>query len=93
VLAVAILARYFHLRGAWRWIYVVCGRLALYFNVFVGVVQAFLNIPVLNALAPQQTEPPFLVTQPVGAGAVSSRSPSSRRADSTANRSPAARRL
>jgi len=63
VLAVAILARYFHLRGAWRWIYVVCAALALYFNVFVGVVQAFLNIPVLNALAPQQTEPPFLVTQ------------------------------
>ena len=63
VLAVAILARYFHLRGAWRRIYVVCAALALYFNVFVGVVQAFLNISVLNALAPQQTEPPFLVTQ------------------------------
>ena len=63
VLAVAILARYFHLRGPWRRIYVACAALALYFNVFVGVVQAFLNIPVLNALAPQQTEPPFLVTQ------------------------------
>jgi hypothetical protein len=63
VLAVAFLARYFHLRGAWRRIYVVCAALALYFNVFVGVVQAFLNIAVLNALAPQQTEPPFLVTQ------------------------------
>jgi len=90
VLAVAILARYFHLRGAWRWIYVVCAALALYFNVFVGVVQAFLNIPVLNALAPQQTEPPFLVISR-SCWRCSSRSPSSRRADSTANRSPGGR--
>ncbi len=64
VLAVAILARYApHLRGAWRWIYVVCAALGLYLNVFVGVVQAFLKVSILKALAPQQTEPPFLVTQ------------------------------
>jgi hypothetical protein len=37
--------------------------LALYLNVFVGVVQAFLKIPALNALAPKQTEPPFVVAQ------------------------------
>jgi len=39
--------------------------LALYLNVFVGVVQAFLKIPVLNAMAPKQTEPPFVVAQGV----------------------------
>src|SRR5882724_13399679 len=64
VLAVAILARYgLRLRGAWRPVYVVGAALALYFNVFVGVVQAFLKVPALHTLAPQQTEPPFLVAQ------------------------------
>jgi hypothetical protein len=64
VLAVAIAARYaFHLRGAWRHVYVVGAVLALYLNVFVGVVQAFLKVPALNALAPHQTEPPFVVSQ------------------------------
>ena len=29
----------------------VCAVVALYLNVFVGVVQAFLKIPVLNAMA------------------------------------------
>ena len=64
VLAIAILARYaFHLAGAWRWIYVVGAAIALYLNVFVGVVQAFLNVPALNVIAPNQTEVPFLLTQ------------------------------
>jgi len=64
VLAVAILARYaFHLIGAWRRIYVISAVAALYLNVFVAVVQAFLKVPALHALAPKQTEPPFLVTQ------------------------------
>jgi hypothetical protein len=64
VLAVAILARYaFHLAGGWRRIYVISAVTALYLNVFVGVVQAFLKVPALKALAPKQTEPPFLVTQ------------------------------
>jgi hypothetical protein len=64
VLAVAILARYpLHLAGAWRRVYAVCAAVALYLNVFVGVVQAFLKIPVLNAMAPKQTEPPFVVAQ------------------------------
>jgi hypothetical protein len=58
------LARYaFHLAGAWRWIYVVCAGIALYLNVFVGVVQAFQKVPALTALAPTQTEAPFVVTQ------------------------------
>ena len=64
VLAVAILARYaLHLAGAWRRIYVVGAAVALYLNVFVGVVQAFQKVPALTAMAPNQTEPPFVVTQ------------------------------
>jgi hypothetical protein len=64
VLTLAILARYaFHLAGAWRRIYVISAVSALYLNVFVGVVQAFLKIPALKGLAPKQTEPPFLVAQ------------------------------
>jgi hypothetical protein len=64
VLAIAIPARYvFHLAGAWRWIYVVGAALALYLNIFVAVVQAFLKVPALKALAPTQKEPPFLVAQ------------------------------
>ena len=66
VLAVVIPARYVtHLAGAWRWIYVVGAALALYLNVFVAVVQAFLKVPALKALAPTQKEAPFLVAQVV----------------------------
>jgi hypothetical protein len=64
VLAIAISARYvFNLAGAWRWVYVVGASIALYLNVFVLVVQSFLKVPALNALAPTQKEPPFLVAQ------------------------------
>jgi len=64
VLAVAIAARYLlRLAGAWRWIYVVAAVMALYLNVFVLVVQAFEKVPVLKAMAPTQSEPPFLVAQ------------------------------
>jgi hypothetical protein len=64
VLAIAIYARYSHyLAGPWRWIYVVGAVVALYLNVFVAVVQSFLKVPTLNALAPTQSEPPFLVAQ------------------------------
>ena len=64
VLAGAIFARYGRqLAGFWRWIYVVTAMIALYLNVFVGVVQAFQKIPALNAMAPTQTEPPFKLTQ------------------------------
>ena len=66
VLAVAILARYaFHLAGSWRWIYVVGAVIALYLNVFVLVVQGFMKVPALTAMAPTQKEPPFLVVQVV----------------------------
>jgi hypothetical protein len=64
VLAIAIYARYpGQLAGAWRWIYIVSALIALYLNVFVGVVQAFQKVPALQALAPTQTEPPFQVAQ------------------------------
>jgi len=64
VLAVAILARYSRqLAGHWRWIYVACAVIALYFNVFVGIVQSFEKIPALEAIAPTQTELPFKLTQ------------------------------
>jgi hypothetical protein len=64
VLAIAILARYsYHLSGAWRRIYVITAAIALYFNTFVAVVQTFLKVPSVHALAPTQKEPPFLVTQ------------------------------
>jgi len=47
-----------HLAGAWRWVYVVTAVTALYFNVFVLIVQLFEKISALNALAPQ-FGPPF----------------------------------
>jgi hypothetical protein len=63
-LAVVILALYsYKLVGAWRWIYVTTALLALYLNVFVGVVQTFQKVPFFHALAPTQTEPPFAVAQ------------------------------
>jgi hypothetical protein len=49
--------------GAWRVIYVIGAALALYLNCFVGVAQAFLKIPALTALAPNQTEAPFVIAQ------------------------------
>jgi hypothetical protein len=64
VLALAAAARYaFHLAGAWRWLYVVGAVIALYFNVFVLIVQVFQKAPAAKALAPTQTEPPFLIAQ------------------------------
>jgi hypothetical protein len=64
LLAVAILALYvFALRGAWRWTYVVTAVASLYLNVFVLIVQAFLKVPPLHALAPTQNEPPFAIAQ------------------------------
>jgi hypothetical protein len=64
VLAIAIVARYVgHLRGASRWLYVVCALIAQYFNCFVLVVQLFRRVTALQALAPTQSEPPFAVAQ------------------------------
>jgi len=64
ILALTIYARYSRqLTGHWRWIYVVGASLALFFNVFVGIVQSFEKIPALQAMAPTQSEPPFKLTQ------------------------------
>ncbi len=64
ILAVATFALYGRqLSGVWRPIYTVTAMLSLYLNVFVLVVQAFLKIPPLKALAPTQTEPAFLAAQ------------------------------
>ncbi len=64
LLAIAVLALYlFHAGGVWRWAYVVTAIAALYLNVFVGIIQAFAKVPTLHALAPTQSEPPFVVTQ------------------------------
>ena len=53
VLAVALFALYGrHLAGRWRTAYVVTATLALYLNVFVLVIQSFIKIPALHALAP-----------------------------------------
>jgi len=68
-LAVALFALYrSHLAGAWRWVYVTCAVLALYLNVFVGVVQSFQKLAFLQPLAPTQSEAPFLVAQLVVMG-------------------------
>jgi hypothetical protein len=64
LLVLAILARYsYHMAGSWRWIYVTTAVISLYLNVFVGVVQAFQKLPLLQPLAPTGTEPPFAVAQ------------------------------
>jgi hypothetical protein len=64
VLAVALVARYARrMEGSWRWIYVVTAMIGLYLTVFVAVVQSFLKIPAVHALAPTQKESPFLVVQ------------------------------
>lgn len=61
-LALAIVTRY-ALHLAWRKTYVITACAALYFNVFVLVVQSFEKVPVLKALAPTQKEPPFATAQ------------------------------
>jgi hypothetical protein len=64
LLAVAVVALYnFKLHGIWRPVYVVTALLALWFNVFVLFIQLFVKFPAFAALAPKQTEPPFLAVQ------------------------------
>jgi hypothetical protein len=66
VLAMSILAIYvFRASGLWRWIFAVTAVIGLYLDAFVAVVQAFIKLPALNALAPTQTEAPFLIAQGV----------------------------
>ena len=64
VLALAVIARYpRQLLGAWRWIYIVAAAAAQYLNFFILIVQAFQKVPSLKAMAPTQSEPPFVITQ------------------------------
>jgi hypothetical protein len=66
ILAVALLAIYgMKLAGRWRAIYVVSAVAALWFNVFVAIVQSFNKFGYLNKFAPTGSEPPFAVTQGV----------------------------
>jgi hypothetical protein len=53
VLAVALFGLYGrHLAGHWRMAFVITATLALYLNVFVLVIQSFIKVPALHALAP-----------------------------------------
>jgi hypothetical protein len=66
LLAIACLALYGQkLAGPWRWIYVLTAMISLYLNVFVLVIQSFLKVPPLHALAPSvpPSEPPFAIVQ------------------------------
>lgn len=49
------------LAGPWRKIFVVTALFALYLNCFVAVVQGFLKLGFLHALAPTQSVAPFAV--------------------------------
>jgi hypothetical protein len=64
LLALAVLGLYvFKLAGGWRGIYIGTALAALYLNCFVAVIQSFQKVPAVNALAPTQTELPFVIAQ------------------------------
>src|SRR5262245_51266651 len=64
VLAVAVFALYGRqLMGRWRTAYVLSAVTAQYLNFFVLVVQLFMKVPALKALAPTQTERTFALVQ------------------------------
>jgi hypothetical protein len=66
LLAAACFALYSQkLAGPWRWIYVVTAMTSLYLNIFVLIIQSFLKVPPLHALAPSvpPSEPPFAIVQ------------------------------
>jgi len=66
VLLIAVVARYaYDMQGRWRAAFVVTALIAQWLNVFVLVAQLFNKVQVLNALAPTQSEPPFLGAQTV----------------------------
>ncbi|MBA4029918.1 MAG: hypothetical protein C0478_03335 [Planctomyces sp.] len=63
-LGVALWARYTKSEvGRWRAVYVASALFAFYLNMFVLIVQMFQKLPVLKALAPTQSEPPFAIAQ------------------------------
>lgn len=64
LLGITVYARYGRsLAGAWRPTFVITALMAQYLNFLVLVVQLFLKVPALNALAPTQTEAPFAIAQ------------------------------
>ena len=66
LLAIACISLYvMKLSGPWRSIYIVTAMTSLYLNVFVLIIQAFLKVPALHALAPSvpPSEPPFAIIQ------------------------------
>jgi hypothetical protein len=66
LLAIACIALYgTKLSGAWRGVYVITALGSLYLNVFVFIIQSFLKVPTLTALAPGNppTGPVFGVVQ------------------------------
>ena len=69
VLSLIALAIAYWARSKWvasqrlRKTYLSTMVIALYFNVFVLVVQSFEKVPALKALAPTQKEPPFQIAQ------------------------------
>src|SRR5687768_934576 len=63
-LTVALYAIYVRrLARPWNWIYAGTATFAFYLNFFVLVVQAFLKVPFLHTLAPNQNEPAFAAAQ------------------------------
>lgn len=73
-LGVGILSTLILVAAFWAWygrklagraaiIYAVTATIALYLNMFVLIVQSFLKVPALHALAPNGTEPPFATAQ------------------------------
>jgi hypothetical protein len=69
LLGLALIAQYaLRFAGAWRWIYALTMGIAVYLNFFVFVIQLFLKVPALHALAPHapdNPEPPFAIAQGV----------------------------
>jgi hypothetical protein len=66
ILGIALISLYGkHLAGSWRSIYVAGAVAALWFNVLVLIVQGFMKVAPLHALAPNGNEPPFIVAQAV----------------------------
>jgi len=64
VLAIALFAVYSKkLAGGWRAVYVVTAVIAQFFNVLVLIVQSFMKIRVLHAMAPTGEEAVVKITQ------------------------------
>lgn len=67
VLVVAITASLSKTR---RGMFIIASAIALFFNVFVLIVQSFEKVSALKQIAPTQASPVFWIAQAVGAGIV-----------------------